>query len=208
MAVHIDVWADFTCPFCFLTTARLERFAQEIDVAVRWRSFVQCLPGTPPLSLQTDKLVYGQYGGVKAELEREFGLKANPGPLGISSLNTHVAAKYSESQNKASEFHAAATTAYWLKALSVDNRHILQNLVEQIGLSQDDLSRRWEDVTFQEAIRADGKEAARHGIRAIPTLVFNEQVMIVGAPPLSVLRDALLYLRPPMDTLGSLARVG
>ncbi len=40
-AVHIDVWSDYVCPFCYLTEPTLARIEQEFGnaISITWRAF-------------------------------------------------------------------------------------------------------------------------------------------------------------------------
>lgn len=63
--VHIDVWSDVICPWCFLGKRRLERALDEAGLAdqvvVRWRAY------------QLDPRASAEPGDLRAALERKYG---------------------------------------------------------------------------------------------------------------------------------------
>jgi|GEM_PF-3349542 len=40
IAVRIDAWTDFVCPFCFLVTCTLEKLQKEGDLVIHWHAFL------------------------------------------------------------------------------------------------------------------------------------------------------------------------
>ncbi|MBF6986167.1 MULTISPECIES: DsbA family protein [Cupriavidus] len=47
--LKIDIWTDFLCPFCYLTTLRVQRLAQVMPVELTARALMLRPPAAPPL---------------------------------------------------------------------------------------------------------------------------------------------------------------
>ena len=85
MALRIDAWTDFVCPFCFLVTCTLENLQKEEELVIHWRAFLLRPPGSPPQSAQTRAMVEQEHAYVKERARTEYGIDLHPGPVGILS---------------------------------------------------------------------------------------------------------------------------
>jgi predicted DsbA family dithiol-disulfide isomerase len=65
--VHIDVWSDLVCPWCYLGERRLDRALERLDahdVVVRWRAY------------QLDPTATDAPGDLRATLDAKYGAGA------------------------------------------------------------------------------------------------------------------------------------
>jgi predicted DsbA family dithiol-disulfide isomerase len=106
--------------------------------------------------------------------------------LPASSIPALTAAKCAERQGKAAfeRFHRGLFVAHFHNHLDISRQDVLQRLAHDSGL---DLSQFQQDYTNGEAYQAvlhDYAEGvAWFGVSALPTVVFNEKVSLVGAVP-------------------------
>src|SRR5271168_822259 len=120
MSIPVDAWADFTCPFCFLTDVSLHKLQLEIDLAVRRRSFLIHPPEAQALPPEAVAVMTREQQTVAARAKFEFDIDVRPGPIGIPTYSAHVAAKFADSREKGTAFHRAVMQAYWLEGKSID----------------------------------------------------------------------------------------
>jgi len=195
MSVRIDVWSDFGCPFCFLAAASLERLRKEAEVEIHWHSFQLRPPGAPAMPPEVRAMVEKERQHVAQVARTQYGLELRPGPVGFNTRPAHVGEKYADAQGKGDDFHNAVMKAYWQEARSIDDAEVLKALADKIGLSGDALAVSWEDSAFAAAVDSDRVQAALNGITSVPTLLFAEQYIVVGAQPYQVLKDQVAKIQ-------------
>ena len=81
----------------------------------------------------------------------QYGLEINSGPVGIDSRPALAAEKYAESQGKGEVFHKAVMKAYWQQARSIDDKAVLKEIADQVGLNTEN----FDDVLANPAFDAD-----------------------------------------------------
>jgi len=189
MPVRIDIWSDFGCPFCFLVAASLERLRKEARVEIHWRSFQLRPPGVPAMPPEIRTMVDKERQHVAQVAHAQYGLELRPGPVGFNTRPAHVGEKYADAHGKGDEFHSAVMNAYWLEARPIDNTEVLKALAGAIGLSGDALAAAWQDAALATAVDSDREQAVMKGITSVPTLIFAEQYVVIGAQPYQILKD-------------------
>ncbi|TMB78350.1 MAG: hypothetical protein E6J48_12490, partial [Chloroflexi bacterium] len=113
----------------------LERLQKQYDVDIHWRSFELRPAGSPPISPQYRARIEASRPLLVKRARDEYGLELNVGPSGIDSRPALIAEKYAEAQGKGAAFHAALMQAYWQQARSIDDRAVLKEITEQVGLN-------------------------------------------------------------------------
>ncbi len=191
MSVLVDVWSDFVCPFCFLIVPGLEELQRDYDISIRWRAFLLRPPGTPSISNKRRAMIEAERKHVGQLAYTRYGLELNPGPIGINTLNAHIAVKYAEAHTKGNSFHFAVMRAFWQEARSIDDKEVLKGIAAQIGISGEDIATAWKDSTFTSAVGADINLASTYGIHNVPTLLFDKKYMVIGAQPYQVLKRVM-----------------
>jgi predicted DsbA family dithiol-disulfide isomerase len=195
VSVHIDVWSDFVCPFCFLITSSLEKLQEDYDVVIRLRAFLLRPPGTPPMSPERRAMIEVERKHVQQLARTQYGLELNPAPIAVNTLTAHIAVKYAESHSKGNSFHSAVMKAFWQEARSIDDKEVLKSIAAQIGLNGENLTAAWKDPTFASAVRTDINLAAAHGLHSVPTLFFDDKYLVTGAQPYQELKRVVDKLR-------------
>ena len=71
-----------------------------------------------------------------AMAREQYGLAINPGPLGIDSRPALIGEQYAATQGCGDAYHDAVADAYWLQAQSIDNREVLADIAESVGLER------------------------------------------------------------------------
>jgi len=177
---------------------RLGAIEQEYGdrIQVHWRAF-PLIPGEQPGRVVTEKTREGRRR-VGAD---EPGARFVPPPVGAalpaSSLPALVAAKCAERQGEAAfrRLRDRLFLAHFKDNLDIGRPDVLGRLAEASGL---DLARLQQDQAAGEAyqaVLADYAEgAAWFGVSAIPAVVVNEKVSVVGAVPVERYRAILDWI--------------
>jgi predicted DsbA family dithiol-disulfide isomerase len=119
----------------------------------------------------------------------QYGLDLNVGPFGIDSRPALIAEKYAEAQGRGATFHKAVMQAYWQQARSIDDKAVLKEIVEQVGLSSENFDDVLANPAYDAAVSADVDLAREYGLTGVPALVFADRYLVVGAQPYEVLKQ-------------------
>jgi len=194
--VHIDVWSDVICPWCFLGSRRLSLALDELgwtdDVEVRWRAY------------QLDPRATAEPGDLKAALERKYGPGAFHGmtrrltvlgePVGIDyrfdraqRVNTRDAHRllawaWDEGGPAAqSPLAERLFRAYFEEGENVADQVVLARLAGDAELHPAEATRALSAGLFADEVDADLVAAEERGLTGVPAFVIEDKVLIPGA---------------------------
>lgn len=121
----------------------------------------------------------------------QYGLKMNVGPFGIDSRPALIAEKYAETQGKGDAFHKTVMQAYWQQARSIDDKAVLKEIAEQVGLSTDNFDDVLASPTFDAEVSADVELAHEYGLTGVPALIFADRYLVMGAQPYDTFKQVV-----------------
>ena len=154
-------------------------------VRVQWRTF-PLIPGEQPGRRVTEKTREGRQRVGAEEPRARFVAPEVDAALPSSSIPGLTAAKCAERQGDAAfdRFHRRLFTAHFGDNLDISRPDVLLGVARECAL---DLERFRADYAGGEAYQAvlhDCAEgAAWFGVSALPTVIFNEKLSLVGAVP-------------------------
>ncbi len=191
-AIRLDVFSDYLCPWCYNAAVRLhdvqQLYGDRLDV--HWRAF-PLIADTRPGRLCTEQTRQARARVGAEEPRAQFVL---PGPgteLPASSVPALTAAKAAEGQGAGAfaAFHHGVFAAHFRDNLDISRADVLWRLAQASGL---DMPRFQQDCAGGEPYQAvlhDYAEAVSwFGVSALPAVVFNEKVSLVGAVPVEQYR--------------------
>ena len=195
----INVFTDFVCPWCYLSTARVEKLRQNFDVAVQW-SYFPLRPDTPAQGLLLEELFAGRgfdldamHDRMKSLMDAE-GLPYNRRSHTYNSRLAQELAKWGDSQPGFESLHGALYRAYFVDGRNIGDGEVLVDIAKSVGLSADDAREVLTERSFKQAVDSDWEQARRFGITGVPTFLAGEY-KVVGAQPYNVLADLLRAAR-------------
>jgi predicted DsbA family dithiol-disulfide isomerase len=121
----------------------------------------------------------------------QYGLAINAGPFGINSRLALVADKYAESQGKGEAFHKAVMDAYWQQARSIDDKDVLKEIAENVGLNTENFEANLADPAYDAEVSADIDLAREYRLDGVPALVFADKYLVMGAQPYDTLKQVV-----------------
>jgi predicted DsbA family dithiol-disulfide isomerase len=81
--------------------------------------------------------------------------------------------------------------AYWSEATDIGDPDELRRLAAEVGLGPDDVERVIADPSaFLDVVEASTRQAQSIGINAIPAFLLDRRLIVLGAQPLEVFRNA------------------
>lgn len=191
MRIPVDVWSDFVCPWCFLLASSLEKLKQVQRIAIHWRAFELRPIGSPPLPAEYRQRILNARPRLYAIAREHYGIEIHEGPFGINSRTALIGAKYAESVGKADAYHMAVFCAYWQQAQRIDDRTVLANIAQEVGIEAEAFMAALDDPSLEGDVLADEEEASAHGLTGVPAIVFLQKYLVEGAQPYAVLKDVV-----------------
>lgn len=198
--MHIDIFADTICPWCFIGKRRLERALAErpqADLSVRWRAF-QLNPDMPDGGMERSRYLELKFGGalnaqaVYAQVEaagRQEGiafaferLRRTP-----NTIASHRLIRFGFKQAREEAVVQALFDAYFLRGEDIGDRDVLVEVARAAGLASQAARAFLESDAEAEAVHAEDMAARRAGINGVPCFVFNGRHALAGAHPPEVL---------------------
>ncbi len=104
-------------------------------------------------------------------------------PLGDRKMtyNSRLAqelGKWSESMGKGNAFHHAMFRAYFVDGENIAKDHVLVKVARSIGLNGDETRRVIQARTYSKAVDLDWKRSYELSVNAVPTFLFERQILV------------------------------
>jgi predicted DsbA family dithiol-disulfide isomerase len=204
--VHVEIWSDIACPWCYIGKRRFEAalagFEHADDVRVTWRSFE--LDPTAPAERLGDRAEHlaAKYGSSVEQaraMQRQMtevadgeGLdfhfeRARSGRTFDAHRLTHLAA----ARGLQDAMKERLMRAYLTDGELMSDPAALERLGTEAGLPADEVREVVAGDRYADEVREDERTAASLGIRAVPFFVVDRALGASGAQPPEVLRELL-----------------
>ncbi|MBH0195652.1 MAG: DsbA family oxidoreductase [Nitrospira sp.] len=195
-ALHIDIYSDVICPWCYVGKRRLERALKTWDgvpVNVQWRPF-QLNPTMPRNGMDRRQYLEAKFGGPQAA-QAIYDQVAAAGaaeliPFAFDRIartpNTFAAHRLiwlAGHRGKQEEMVEALFRRYFVEGGDIGSIEMLSLVAAQAGLDQTATET---FLTGDEGVgEVKAEEAAGHrlGIRGVPYFVVNGVYVLSGAQP-------------------------
>ena len=155
------------------------------QVRIHWRAF-PLIPDRQPGRRVTQKMREGRQRVAAEEPRALFVAPEIETALPASSVPAQTAAKCAERQGEDAfvRFHQALFVAQFRDNLDVSRRDVLWTLARACGLDVDRFEADYTSGEAYQAVLHDCAEgAAWFGVSALPTVIFDEKLSLVGAVP-------------------------
>jgi predicted DsbA family dithiol-disulfide isomerase len=211
--VHIEIYADVVCPWCYLGKRRLEAALAESpfadDAVLRWRAF-QLDPNAPRDGRPLLGWLGQRFGGeerarammaqVTLTAEAE-GLTFDFGRAIIANTFDAHRLLWFADQPEAVFFGATADTqpelvealhqAHFVCGLDLGSRDVLVSIAAEAGLDEDRVRRLLSSTEATADVRAQLARAHDLGINSVPTFIFAGTYAVTGAQDVRTMRSVL-----------------
>jgi predicted DsbA family dithiol-disulfide isomerase len=163
----LEVWGDYTCPFCYLGEAALRRVEGSLGVPVERRSFELRPPGVPLPDLEGGYYRPAFERGVVPWAER-LGVEVRWNGTASRTRKAHEAAAHARAVDAFEAMHHALYRAYWVEGRDIGRIDVLVDIGAAVGLDALDLRVALDVDARTEEVREAGTAAAAAGVRAVP----------------------------------------
>ena len=206
--MHIDIWSDVVCPWCYLGKRRLEKalasFEGRGDVTIAHRSFQ--LDPTRPKGETTSRrtMLMSKYRLTEDRVrEMDHNMETMAAAEGLeyhltekgqsgNTLDAHRVVHLAASHDREDQMLERLYKAYFTEQRSVFDVEPLVSLAVEEGLDATEVREALESDRYVDAVRRDLEEARILGVTGVPFFVIDGRYGISGAQATEVFTRALV----------------
>ncbi|MBX8945166.1 MULTISPECIES: DsbA family protein [Lysinibacillus] len=196
--MKIEVFSDFTCPFCYIGKRELER---AIDIAgytgrveIEYKAF-QIGPDNPKVNAPSFYEALAKKYDVTLEEVKDMveGIALRATEVGLhydfAKMKTahtekaHRLAKWTQQFGKATAYTEALMAGYFKDGEDLNKDEFLLKVIAQLDLDRRVAERILASTDFSEELDKDRYEAQQLGVQSVPFFVFENRYGIKGAEP-------------------------
>jgi predicted DsbA family dithiol-disulfide isomerase len=225
-AIHVDVWSDVACPWCYIGKRRFEegvrrfRTSQpEADVQVTYRSF-ELAPDQPLDVTSTVAEYLTQRKGMPrvqveqmlahvTDLAQAEGLAYDFDAVRQTrTLKAHELLHLAKAHGVQDAMKERLLSAYFEQGRHVGRVDELAALAAEVGLDADEARAALASGRFTADVQADIAQARAYGITGVPFYVLEDRYGISGAQPPEAFSAALTQVLADRAAAPDAAEVG
>ena len=175
MAVRLDVWSDYLCPFCYLEEPVLTRMREEFGyrLAVHWRAFELRPEPVPTLPPRGEYLV-NVWERAVYPMAHDRGMKLKLPPVQPRSRLALEAAECAREQGRFDAMHHAIFGAFFEAGRDIGQKEVLLELGESCGVEREVLERALTTGQYREKVLGDEELASELGLSGVPAMLLRK----------------------------------
>lgn len=210
--MRIDVVSDIACPWCAIGVNALERALERLgdtaDVEIHFQPF-ELNPDMGPEGLALTTYLADKLGMPPAQVEASHAaLRERGNAVGFAfgersmiwnTFDAHRLLYWADAEGPAGSqrrLKLALLQAYHGEGRNPGAHDVLLECVAKAGLNEARAREVLVNGTFTRAVREAEDRWMRKGVRAVPTMVINQQQALQGAQPVAMLEKLLRSERP------------
>jgi predicted DsbA family dithiol-disulfide isomerase len=207
VSVHITVYSDYICPFCYLGNEVMKQLEKDYCITAEWRGFIIHKQGKESPYLEEGYV--NRKWNILRQLAQEMGKTVSKPSFVPDTALALEGGEYAKDQGLFQAFHDGVFSAYFERGMDIGDRDVLTGIAGDAGLDPSDFWKNIESGEMGERIEAHRKEANENFITAFPTFLFDgitpQHFRIVGAHPYPTMKLHLEnYLKRRDRILGNL----
>jgi predicted DsbA family dithiol-disulfide isomerase len=207
--LKIDFVSDVSCPWCVIGLKSLETALAKLDGEVAVDLHFQPFELNPQMGAEGQDItehIAQKYGSSPADIERNReNIRARGAELGFefsvqkrgriyNTFDAHRLLHWAEIEGKQQALKNALFSAYFTDGRNPSDHAVLLDVVQKAGLDAKRAGQILESDEFSAEVRGREKFYADRGIRAVPSVIINDQHLIQGGQPAEVFERALRQL--------------
>jgi predicted DsbA family dithiol-disulfide isomerase len=188
----LKVFSDYICPFCFIGKHLADCLTGEFPIEAVWKPF-EIHPEVPSEGIPLSRFLAGAISNLEANVRRlaeEIGVEMKmPNKL----PNSHMALLGGEVARESGVFekyHSAVLSAYFQQSKDIGDLDILSEIAEGAGMDGGYFREAVSSGKHADALGASLQEAHTLGLTGVPSFVFSNGGVIIGAQPYELLKRA------------------
>jgi len=202
--MHIEIWSDVVCPWCFIGKRRLERAlaaTSVTDAVITHRAF-QLDPSATTEGRRTVDVLASKYRLDDAGVRQMMGQVTEVAAIegldyrlldGVSgnTVLAHRVLLWAQEQGKAQQLLELLYSAYFEGAKPVFTLDELMPYVSEAGLDAHAARIAMDAGAFTAEVESDAELARAFGANGVPFFVFDRKYGISGAQPFEVFVETI-----------------
>jgi predicted DsbA family dithiol-disulfide isomerase len=207
--VKIDFVSDVSCPWCVIGLKSLETALKSLEGKVTADLHFQPFELNPQMGAEGQDItehIAQKYGSTPADIARNGeNLRARGAELGFefnmqkrgriyNTFDAHRLLHWAETEGKQEALKNALFSAYFTDGRNPSDHAVLLEVVQKVGLDATRAAAILESDEFAADVRQREKFYTERGIRAVPSVILNDQHLIQGGQPAEVFEKALRQL--------------
>lgn len=192
--MHIDIFSDPICPWCFIGKRRLQRALEArpgVRPTIRWRAF-QLNPAMPAGGMERQAYLLAKFGSA-AEAERLYGTIEQVGAAeGIefrfdriavtpNTVDAHRLVRYADRHETGDAVLDLLFRAYFAEGKDIGDRGVLADLAAESGLDGIAAAAYLASEADADAVRGEDMRARQLGIEGVPCFIVDRRYALSGA---------------------------
>ena len=207
--LKIDFVSDVSCPWWVIGLKSLETALESLKGEVAVDLHFQPFELNPQMSADGQDIVEHiaqKYGSTPTDIERnrenirargaELGFEFNMQKRGriYNTFDAHRLLHWAETAGKQEALKNALFSAYFTEGRNPSDHAVLLDVAQKVGLDAKRAAEILESDEFAAEVRDREKFYADRGIRAVPSVIINDQHLIQGGQPAEIFERALRQL--------------
>jgi predicted DsbA family dithiol-disulfide isomerase len=207
--LKIDFVSDVSCPWCVIGLKSLETALAKLEGEVAVDLHFQPFELNPQMGAEGQDImehIAQKYGSSPTDIERnrenirvrgaELGFEFNMQKRGriYNTFDAHRLLHWAETEGKQEALKHALFSAYFTDGRNPSDHAVLLDVAQKVGLDVKRAGQILESDEFSAEVRGREKFYADRGIRAVPSVIINDQHLIQGGQPAEVFERALRQL--------------
>jgi predicted DsbA family dithiol-disulfide isomerase len=207
--LRIDFVSDVSCPWCVIGLKSLETALAKLKGEVAVDLHFQPFELNPQMGADGQDImehIAQKYGSSPTDIERnredirvrgaELGFEFNMQKRGriYNTFDAHRLLHWAETDGKQEALKNALFSAYFTDGRDPSDHAVLLDVAQKVGLDAKRAGQVLESDEFSAEVRGREKFYADRGIRAVPSVIINDQHLIQGGQPAEVFERALRQL--------------
>ena len=207
--VKIDFVSDVSCPWCVIGLKSLETALKSLTGEVAADLHFQPFELNPQMGDEGQDItehIAQKYGSTPADIARNGeNIRARGAQLGFefnmqkrgriyNTFDAHRLLHWAEIEGRQEALKNALFSAYFTEGRNPSDHAVLLDVARKVGLDTQRAAKILESDEFAAEVRGREKFYADRGIRAVPSVIINDQHLIQGGQPAEVFEKALRQL--------------
>ncbi len=190
--MHLDIFSDTICPWCYVGKRRLARALAarpQPKMAIRWRAF-QLNPGMPAEGMVRERYIDAKFGSGERARRIYEAVSAVGASEGIqfnfeaikrtpNTILSHRLLRKASKEGLQDPLLEAMFQAYFVDGRDIGSARVLSEIAETVGL--EGAAAYLAGDEGGDEVRAEDSLARRQGINGVPCFIFNYRFLLSGA---------------------------
>jgi predicted DsbA family dithiol-disulfide isomerase len=196
--IHVDIWSDVVCPWCYIGKRRFERaldeLAGELQIEYVFRAFQLDPTASPGMSQPVAEAYAKKFGGperAQAMIARVTSIAADEGlefrldrAWRANTLLAHRLLWLAEQPGSPVQqplLKERLLQAYFHDGLDIGDPDVLATCASELGFDRDSVLAFLDSEEGMREVREEIEQAVEYGITGVPAFVINGRWSIPGA---------------------------